>query len=231
MIFPDNSQRNCWDVGTDKALTHDGGGDTQAIAQMVQYVLAEYNGDPERVYVLGGSSGAMMTQALLAVYPDIFRAGAARAGVPAGCWADGYSDSNQWGGTCAGGNSNRTAEEWGDLARGMYPGYDGRRPRLQIFHGANDPTISYNNFGESIEQWTNVLGLTTEPTSTDDITTSITNYNRQIWEDDCGYTVFEAWSAPNEDHGFDYEEEAILAFFGLDEFRCVDPQIEVCGKK
>ena len=98
VVFPDNRQRNCWDVGTEKALTHDGGGDTQAIALMAKYALCAYNGDPKRVFVMGGSSGAMMTQALLAVYPDIFKAGSARAGVPAGCWAEGYSDRNQWGG-------------------------------------------------------------------------------------------------------------------------------------
>src|SRR5579875_2775516 len=31
MIFPQTSN-NCWDVGSTKSLTHDGGGDTQAIA-------------------------------------------------------------------------------------------------------------------------------------------------------------------------------------------------------
>ena len=152
-------------------------------------------------------------------------------GVPAGCWADGYDPSNQWGGNCAGGRTDYTAQEWGDLARGMYPGYDGPRPRIQIFHGANDPTINYNNFGESIEQWTNVLGLDSTPTSTDSVSTSIANYDRQFWENDCGYTVFEAWSAPNEDHSFDYEQDAILEFFGLNGVRCLDPEVEACSKK
>ena len=103
LVFPDNKQRNCWDVGTQKALTHDGGGDTNAIALMTKYALCAYNGDQKRVFVMGGSSGAMMTQALLAVYPDVFKAGSARAGVPAGCWAEGYNDRNQWGGICSGG--------------------------------------------------------------------------------------------------------------------------------
>ncbi|MGD9211468.1 MAG: PHB depolymerase family esterase, partial [Desulfobacteraceae bacterium] len=140
MIFPDNSQKNCWDVGSTASLTHDGGGDTQAIAQMVQYALTTYNGDPDRVYIMGGSSGAMMTQAMLAVYPDIFKAGSARAGVPAGCWADGYDPNNQWCGNCAGGRTIKTAQQWGDLARRMYPGYDGPRPRVQLFHGMQDTT-------------------------------------------------------------------------------------------
>src|SRR6185369_16878448 len=67
-------------------------------------------------------AGAMLVQAMLAVYPDLIRAGVARAGVPAGCWADGYASSNQWSNNCAGGNTIKTAQQWGDLVRGMDPG-------------------------------------------------------------------------------------------------------------
>jgi len=229
LILPEATGRNCWDVGTSRSLTHDGGGDTQAVVQMVDYVISEYGADADRVYVMGGSSGAMMTQALLAVYPDVFQAGAARAGVPAGCWADGYDESNQWSGNCAGGRTNKSAAEWGDLVRGMYPGYSGPRPRLQIFHGTADATINYNNFGEAIEEWTNVLGLATAPTSTDSITTSNATYNRQFWEDDCGYVVFEAWAGQNGSHSMPYEQDAILEFFGLDVAGGLDPQVEACS--
>jgi poly(hydroxyalkanoate) depolymerase family esterase len=231
MIFPDNSQKNCWDVGSTASLTHDGGGDTQAIAQMVQYTLAAYNADPDRVYIMGGSSGAMMTQAMLAVYPDIFKAGCARAGVPAGCWADGYSSSNQWCGNCAGGNTIKTAQAWGDQARGMYPGYTGLRPRVQLYHGTADSTISYNNMGEAIKQWTNVLGLSETPAYEDTINPPAASYtyNRKFWTDDCGFVVFETWSSPGNGHSMSYEEDAILAFLGLDEFRCVDPEVTACS--
>ena len=172
IIFPEATGRNCWDAGSTASLTHDGGGDTQAVAQMVQYTLSQYGGDADRVYIMGGSSGAMMAQAMLAVYPDIFKAGSARAGVPAGCWADSYDDTNQWSGPCAGGNTTHTAQEWGDLVRAMYSGYNGPRPRVQLFHGTADGTISYNNMGEAIKEWTNVLGLSDTPTSTDSVTTS-----------------------------------------------------------
>lgn len=227
IILPEATGRNCWDVGSTKSLTHDGGGDTQAIAQMVKYTLTKYNGDPDRVYVLGGSSGAMMTQALLAVYPDIFRAGAARAGVPAGCWADGYDPSNQWSGNCAAGRTRKTAQQWGDQVRAMYPGYTGRRPRLQIFHGTADRTIDYNNQLEAIKEWTNVLGLSEAPTSTDSTTTANgTNYDRQFWKNECGQTVFEAWSGRGGSHSMPYEHDAILAFFGLDKAGGSDPEID-----
>src|SRR4029077_12488215 len=102
--------------------------------QMVKYAIATYNANPDRVYATGDSSGAMMTQALLAVYPDVFKAGGSFAGVPAGCGSAGWSAASNWGGTCAGGNDIMTAQQWGDLARGMYPGYTGHRPRVQLLH-------------------------------------------------------------------------------------------------
>ena len=117
------SSADCWDVGSKASLTHDGGGDTQAVAQMVKYAITTYNANPDRVYATGDSSGGMMTQALLAVYPDVFKAGASFAGVAAGCWSAGWSAASNWGGTCAGGNDIMTAQQWGDLVRGMYPGY------------------------------------------------------------------------------------------------------------
>jgi poly(hydroxyalkanoate) depolymerase family esterase len=82
MVFPQTSN-NCWDVGSSASLTHDGGGDTQAIAEMVKYAITKHAADASRVYATGTSSGAMMTEALLAVYPDLFKAGAEFSGVPA----------------------------------------------------------------------------------------------------------------------------------------------------
>ena len=229
LILPDNPGQNCWDVGSPQSLTHDGGGDTQAVALMVKYALEKYNGDAGRVYAMGGSSGAMMTQALMAVYPDLFRAGSARAGVPAGCWADGYSSSNQWSNNCAGGTTTKTAQQWGDLVRSMYPGYTGHRPRVQTMQGEADETISYKNTAESIKEWTNVLGLSTAPTSTDTgYKAANATYDRQFWKNACGFTVFEAWSSPGGTHSMKYEEADILKFFGLDVAGGGDPEPD-CG--
>jgi acetylxylan esterase len=230
LILPDNPGQNCWDVGTTQALTHNGGSDTQAVVQMVKYALTKYNGDAARVYAMGGSSGAMMTQALMAVYPDVFRAGSARAGVPAGCWADGYASSNQWSDRCAGGSTSKTAQAWGDQVRAMYQGYMGHRPRLQIMQGESDTTISYKNTAESIKEWTNVLGLSTEPSSSDKgYKAANATYDRQFWKNACGYTVFEAWSSPGGTHSMPYEEDDILKFFGLDKAGGADPEADCTG--
>ena len=107
----------------------------------------------------------------------------------------------------------------------MYQGYSGPRPRVQLYHGMADSTISYNNMREAIKQWTNVLGLSETPTYQDNIYIPDANYNyeRMFWQDDCGYTVFETWSSPGNGHSMSYEEYAILAFLGLDKFSCTDP--------
>ena len=230
LILPDNPGQNCWDVGSSQSLKHDGGGDTQAVATMVKYALTKYDGDASRVYIFGGSSGGMLTQAMLAVYPDVFRAGSARAGVPAGCWADGYASSNQWSNNCAGGNTTKTAQQWGDLVRGMYPSYTGHRPRVQTMQGEADTTISYKNTAEAIKEWTNVLGLPTTPTSTDTgYKAANATYDRQFWKNACGYTVLEAWSSPGGTHSMAYEEADILKFFGLDVAGGTDPEPDCLG--
>jgi poly(hydroxyalkanoate) depolymerase family esterase len=229
LIIPHNPGRNCWDVGSPKALSHDGGGDTHAIAQMVRYALNEYNADSGRVYICGGSSGGMMTQAMVGVYPEMFMAGAARAGVPCGCWGENYDDGQQWSGPCAGGSVSKSAQEWGDYVRSINPDYTGHRPRVQLFHGDRDGTISYNNMGEAIKEWTNVLGLSETPTSEDSVTTSIAQYNRQFWENDCGISVLEAWTAPGKDHSMAYEQEAWIEFFGLDVVGGPDPEATCSG--
>jgi acetylxylan esterase len=230
MIFPQTS-KNCWDVGTTKSLTHDGGGDTQAVAQMVKYTVGKYQANADRVYAAGTSSGAMMTEALLAVYPDIFKAGAEFSGVPAGCWAVSNMTDGQWSGPCAGGTVTHTAQQWGDLARAMYPGYTGHRPRVQLWHGMSDMTINFNDQTEAIKEWTNVLGLGMMPTSTTTVTLNNHQWTRESWQSSCGFTVLDVWSEQNGPHNTDANLNAtnVIPFFGLDKPGAADPEVAQCG--
>ncbi len=233
MIYPQTTNpatsADCWDVGSTKSLTHNGGGDTQAIAEMVSYTVTKYSANADRVYATGTSSGAMMTEALLAVYPDVFKAGAEFSGVPAGCWSDGWSAASNWGGTCASGGDTKTAQQWGDLVRGMYPGYTGYRPRIQLWHGASDTTISPTNQTEAIKEWTNVLGLSTNPTTTTTVSFNNHSWTRQSWQDSCGYTVLDAWLEANGPHGTDANLNStyVIPFLTLDKSGATDP--EICG--
>jgi acetylxylan esterase len=220
MIFPQTtnpaSSADCWDVGSTASLTHNGGGDTQAVAEMVQYTITQYNADANRVYAMGSSSGAMLTEALMGVYPDVFKAGAEMSGVPDGCWSDGWSAQSNWGGTCASGNDMMSAQAWGALVRAQYPTYTGPRPRLWLWVGSADTTISPNNFQQAILEWTNVLNLSSSPTSTMNAGGQLGS--GQLWNNSCGHTVLEAWELQGGGHapvpGTD-TATAIVNYFGL----------------
>lgn len=166
VIYPSATRSGqCFDVSSQQALQHNGGSDPVGIVSMVNYVLQQHNGDPDRVYATGLSSGAMMTNVLLGAYPDVFKAGVSFAGVPFACFAT--TDGSMWNSACANGQIIRSPQEWGNLVRGAFPGYTGARPRMQIWHGTNDDTLRYPNFGEQIKQWTNVHGLSQTPPLTD----------------------------------------------------------------
>lgn len=166
IVLPEATRSgHCFDVSSPAALKRGGGSDSTGIMSMVAHTRQRYNVDPARVVVSGFSSGAMMTNVLAAEYPDVFSAASAFSGVPAGCFAT--SDGSQWNGQCSGGNVSKTAQQWGDLARSMYPGYNGRYPRMQLWHGTTDTTLAYRNFGEEIKQWTNLQGLSQTPSATD----------------------------------------------------------------
>src|SRR6266545_4757384 len=157
VIYPTATRSSkCFDVYTAQALRRNGGSDPVGIKSMVDWAVANRSGDPNRVFVTGASSGAMMTNVLLGDYPDVFKAGAAFMGVPATCFAT--VPPNEWNSDCANGNIVKSAQQWGDAARGMDPGYAGPRPRMQLWHGTADSTLRFPNFGEEIKQWTNVLG-------------------------------------------------------------------------
>ncbi|TVY35245.1 Acetylxylan esterase [Lachnellula occidentalis] len=163
MIFPDspNPADKCWDVSSAQTLTHNGGGDSQGIVSMVSYVLKTYNADPSRVFAMGTSSGAMMTNVLLGSYPDVFAAGSAWAGVAFGCFAGpGY---DIWNAACATGQTIKSGAEWAAIVQAAYPGYRGFRPKMQVFHGSVDTTVYPQNLDEEIKEWTAVLGLPGTP--------------------------------------------------------------------
>lgn len=212
VIFPNAaSSDGCWDVASENALKHNGGGDPLGIVSMVKYVLKKYSADSSRVYVLGVSSGAMMTNLLLGAYPDVFSAGAAFAGVPFGCFAG----PNSWNADCAQGKITKTGAEWGDLVRAAFPGYTAKRPRIQMWHGTNDEVLSYVNFGEALKQWTNVHGIDTiaDSKETDYYKTG---WTRNRYKNGNNEVLVETIVEQNLSHNLEVPQEEALSFLGLD---------------
>lgn len=209
VIYPDspNAADKCWDVSSTETLTHDGGGDSLGIVSMVTYTLTKYNGDPNRVFSFGVSSGAMMTNVLLGSYPDVFAAGSAWAGVAFGCFAgNGY---DVWSDDCAKGNIIKTGEQWKGIVEAAWPGYTGFRPKMQVFHGSADTTLYPQNLQEEVKEWTAVLGLSSTPVST------LSDTPSSGWTTSIYGTSFQATLAQGVTHDIQPIVSVILSWFDL----------------
>ncbi|SER67536.1 esterase, PHB depolymerase family [Streptomyces sp. yr375] len=214
IVYPSVTRSSkCFDVASPQALRRGGGSDPVGIKSMVDWVIAAYAADTSRVYATGISSGAMMTNVLLGDYPDVFAAGAAFSGVPFGCFAT--TDGSEWNSACSGGTVIHTAPEWGALVRAAYPGYTGSRPRMQVWHGTEDDTLRYANFGEEIKQWTDVQGVSQTPAATD---TPASGWTRTRYGGTGDQAPVEAISLQGVGHNLYAWGMAAraLTFFGLD---------------
>ncbi|KAH7370228.1 putative Acetylxylan esterase A [Rhexocercosporidium sp. MPI-PUGE-AT-0058] len=214
IIYPSSpSSGGCWDVSSKASLTHDGGGDSQTIVNMVSYAVTKYGGDSSRVYMTGSSSGAMMTNVLAGAYPNVFKAATLYGGVPDGCFyvasATAGMATPAWNGQCSGGTLIKTAQQWGDQARSYYPGYTGARPKMMIYHGTIDTTLRYANYNEELKQWSNVLGVSFSSNKTN---TPISGYTKMLYGDG---TKLVGISAANVGHTPPIRPADDLAWFGL----------------
>ncbi|MDG4785331.1 PHB depolymerase family esterase [Micromonospora sp. WMMD1102] len=212
VIYPSVTRSSkCWDVSSAQALRRDGGSDPVGLKSMVDHVRQRYPVDPNRIQVAGLSSGAMMTNVMLGLYPDVFEAGVSSSGVPFGCFAT--TNGSEWNSDCSGGRITRTPQAWGDLVRDAYPGYSGRRPRIQVWHGSTDTTLSYVNFGEQVKQWTNLHGLSQTPAYTDHPQSSAT---RTRYGGTGGTAPVEAISFQGYGHSIPFDAAQAVRFLALD---------------
>jgi len=210
IIYPGTpNMNNCWDVHSPASLTHGAGGDAGGIVAMVNYTLDKYKGDKDKVYVMGSSSGGMMTNVMAGSYPDVFEAGAAYSGTAHACFAGAASATpmspNQ---TCAQGLQH-TPQEWGNYVRNSYPGYTGRRPRMQIWHGNADTLVRPQCATEALKQWSNVLGLTLASQKTG---TPSTAYTQHIYGDG---TKLQGFFGQGVGHTAPVNDQLMFKFFGL----------------
>ncbi|KAK3360914.1 putative Acetylxylan esterase A [Lasiosphaeria ovina] len=214
VIYPSApSSGGCWDVASKQSLTHNGGGDSQTIVNMVKYAVDTYGGDPDRVFATGTSSGAMMANVLAGAYPDVFKGVTAYSGVADGCFyvsgATAGMSSPGWNNACANGQSSKTAQAWGDLARSYYPGYTGSYPKVMIWHGTADTTLRYPNYAEMLKQWSNVLAV--------DFSKNVSNtpeakYTESVYGDG---TKLLGFSAQGVGHNVPIHEQVELDFWGI----------------
>jgi acetylxylan esterase len=208
-IYPDspNKADQCWDVSSKESLTHDGGGDALGIISMIRWTLEKYDGDKDRVFVSGTSSGAMMTNVLIGSYPDVFAAGSAWAGVPFGCFAG--AGFGIWSDACATGKIIKNGTDWAKMVKNAYPDYSGFRPKFQTLHGTADNVLNPQNLKEQVKQWTSVFGVSEPPTSTTK-NTPIAGWTRYQYGD-----KFEAYEAAGVDHNIPNQDDLVIEYFDL----------------
>jgi poly(hydroxyalkanoate) depolymerase family esterase len=145
-----------------------GQGEALSIAQMVGYAASTYRLDSSRIYITGLSAGGAMTSVMLATYPDLFAAGSVVSGLPYRCSPPDTTSTCQYSGV------DKTPQAWGDLVRAAYSGYTGARPRISIWHGQSDAVVVPKNGLELRDQFTNVLGVSQTPASTETLPGGVT---------------------------------------------------------
>lgn len=203
VLYPDHDHQTalhaigCWNWVTDTARTSP---DPSAIATMVRDVLARAQPpiDPDRVYLSGMSSGAMMTGIVGATYPELFAA----INMQAGCAFRA--------GVCAATPPTRPTA---DLAREASGAMGERRRVLPVLvtQGDRDGTVPPSHGPQVRDQWlgTNNLALSgrldaplaAAPTRTREDTPA-GRYASTVeqYDDPSGCTLVERWTIKGMDH-------------------------------
>jgi acetylxylan esterase len=211
ILYPSSKRDyNCWDVATNETLTHDGGGDSNGLANILRWTVTKYNADPAKLFVTGSSSGCMMSNVMSAVYPDLITAASCYSGVAAGCVAGSPGSSPQSADpACANGQHIKTGAAWAAQARAMFPAWNGSYPRFTTWHGTADTLVLYANLGEQIKEWTTLLGVRFTRNITD---SPQSGYTQMVYGDG---TKFVAFSAQGVGHTVPIHEDYDLKWFGL----------------
>lgn len=211
VIYPEtDNDFSCWDVASDRSLTRDGGGDSTGLRNMVEYTINEYNADQGRIFVTGSSSGCMMTNVMVSLYPNLFAAASCYSGVPAGCLAGSPGSSPITADPeCAAGEITKSGDEWAQIVHNMYPGYDGPRPKFMTLHGTSDSIVDRQNLEEQIKQWSTVFAV--EETGSNPNTPE-NGYTQKVFGDG---SQFVAYTAQEVGHTVPVHEDLDLEWFGI----------------
>ncbi|MFJ2841772.1 PHB depolymerase family esterase [Streptomyces griseofuscus] len=196
VVYPQTSTANnslscfSWFDSTKDAR---GKGEAASIVQMVDTAAAQYGSDRGRVFVTGLSAGGGMTADLLADYPDVFAGGSVDSGLPAQCATTLTAASG-----CQYGSQNLTPKQWGDKVRNSAPGYSGPWPRVAVWQGTADTTVTPVNGTELRDQWTDVWGIGQTASSTQSLPGGTTESR---YDDGTGRAAVALFSVPGMTHG------------------------------
>lgn len=166
-------------------------GEALSVRQMIDQMVQAHDIDQRRIFVTGLSAGGAMTSVMLATYPDVFAGGAIIAGLPFGTAGNLQEALRSMFVPAA-----RSPEVLGNFVRLASP-HNGPWPKVSVWHGSGDKTVSPSNADEIIKQWLNVHDLPLSPMSED----AVDLYPRKIWWNAEGETVLESFTIANMPHG------------------------------
>jgi feruloyl esterase len=168
-----------------------GKGEACSIRQMIAHMVDAHKIDPKRVYITGLSAGGAMTSVMLATYPEVFAAGAVIAGLPFGLATNLREALN-----VMMQGSGLSATELGDRVRNASE-YKGTWPKVSVWHGSADRTVSAANADAIVRQWLDVHGLPEAAMSKADVD----GYPREVWWNADGQTLVESYTITDMAHG------------------------------
>jgi poly(hydroxyalkanoate) depolymerase family esterase len=167
------------------------GGEAASIRQMIAKMVAEYPIDPHRIFVTGLSAGGAMTSVMLATYPELFAGGAIIAGISYGC-AGSVGEAFE----CMAGYERTPATTLGDNVR-RASGHKGPWPRVSVWHGTADPTVTASNGTDIVRQWLTVHGLRAKPS----LIETVDGYPHRVWQGKDGRALVEQYEITGMGHG------------------------------
>lgn len=186
---PANNPNRCFNWFSPEHTGRDAG-EARSVREMIDYMITHHGVDPRRIFVAGLSAGGAMAVSLLAVYPEVFAAGAVLAGLPFGAAAS-VPEALE---SMAQGRSQSPAT-WGDRVRAASL-HKGPWPRMSVWHGSADNVVHPANAEALIGQWSDVHRLTQPPVETD-----IASHRHRVWHDRNGSALLESYTISGMGHG------------------------------
>jgi poly(hydroxyalkanoate) depolymerase family esterase len=163
VVYPEQRLKNnpakCFNWFTKTNQTRDYG-EAKSVHSMVRYAITVLKVDSSKIYISGLSAGAAMSTNMLAMYPDIFKAGAIFSG---GAY---LTAQNLFVSIPAMlGWVLKSPDRLGNSVRKSNPNFSGSYPRIMIVHGTSDWIVNKRNGLEIMKQWTNVHQTDQQPDS------------------------------------------------------------------
>lgn len=165
-------------------------GEPLSIAQMVESMIQSHGIDRHRVFITGLSAGGAMTSVMLAIYPNLFTAGAILAGLPHGAAESVQEAFKQM-------RSPSPSPRTSGASIRRASRHSGLWPAVSIWHGTADSVVSPSNADAIAKQWKEVHGISDAEPHED----LVEGHPRRVWQNADGKVLVEEYRVTGMGHG------------------------------